>query len=76
MDISYISDNDYEHKFIGYEVMQTVLRVPVIVTDNMTIYYLRNYYHNLYVKLIGFVETNEKNASKVNQIIQSNTYRF
>ncbi|WDF51479.1 Gfo/Idh/MocA family oxidoreductase [Paenibacillus sp. KACC 21273] len=41
------------------------LRVAVIGTGNMGIHHLRNYYHNPDVELIGFVETNEKNAAKV-----------
>lgn len=41
------------------------LRVAVVGTGNMGIHHLRNYYHNPDVELIGFVETNEKNAEKV-----------
>lgn len=41
------------------------LRVAVIGTGNMGIHHLRNYYQNPDVELIGFVETNEKNAAKV-----------
>lgn len=41
------------------------LRVAVVGTGNMGIHHLRNYYHNPDVELVGFVETNEKNAEKV-----------